>query len=697
MATQVFSPSTSELLYPVLRSAMYLGGVYGATYDRFLVTTDDYQKEACGGVPRHGLLLATRIKPFDIEVGDYAADDEVILLRVSDVARLPDDADIVPMRAEAIRGAAVGQSLDPMSKAATERSGLECKVLGTFYPDVTPGGAPILRWGSDIDTTYGGINYFVYVPGAEALSHIASFPEHTDNEVDGAQHALTIKIGTVRFASTRRRARAAHLDAAEVRVRVQDFVSRKTAILGMTRAGKSNTIKTICSATFEHAQRTNQLVGQLIFDPQGEYANPNEQDGTALRLLGAEWVRVYKLRPDPAKAEERPLNCNFFDPANIEIAHSFCVGAINQMANTGSYTAGFVSATLAPPGTIGDTAERYEMERALFAFYATLAEANFAIPVGWQGITVQMAGSLAAAILKKHPGALRLSNSAGYAHINSKDGLLDTMRFICHGVEQYGKCGGQFPEDSEFRGLGKYLESWARPDRLFGKLREVFMRDGRRPAASKEIERVRDFHNPNAKKQAEVEIIDDLGCGRLVIVDLSQGNERVAKVMADRIAAKVVEYVGNTFRNGEAARTIQVVVEEAHKLFDRSHVNANANDPWVMMAKEAAKYSLGLMFATQQATGVDEQILSETHNWVVAHLNSDKQTNELGHYYDFADFADELRRSEDVGYVRIKTLSSPYTLSVQVDKFDHEMINRARASAGLGPVPAHTPRRDGRA
>ena len=676
----------SALLRPVLSGAMYLGGVFQATYDRFMVIATDHQKEACGGVPRGGLLLATGINDLGISVGDYGADDEVVLLRVLDNAALPNESDLLQMRADAIEDAATGRFLDQFSKAKTERCAFLCTVLGTFYPGTTPKGTPALRWGSDVDTTYAGAHYFVYVPGPEALSYIASFPPYTDAEIDGAERGLRIRLGAVRCASTRRRAQKAGLADAMVNVRVSDFISRKTAVLGMTRAGKSNTIKTICTVVFEHARRTDQRIGQIIFDPQGEYANPNEQDGTALRLLGDRWIRIYKIGADPTKSDERELGYNFFDPNNAEIVHEVCAGALSSIG--GQYAAPFLSTNFSPLPPDAEPQDRNERGRALFALYAILAQAGFALPSDWRGLPVQMAGKLVAAIREKHPKALVVTKNPQFPVVKTTDGLIDAMGFICTAVEEYQSKGKRFPDDSKYRGLEDVIESWARDEKAFGQVRQVFQLRGGRPAASKALERIREFHSTSATGQVEQKIIEDLTDGRIVIVDLSHGSERVGKIMADRIAEALLAHANDEFCEGGKTMPIQVVLEEAHRIFDREHYRAERPDPWVQIAKEAAKYEIGLMYATQEVTSVDSRILSQTNNWVVAHLNSSKETGELGHYYDFADFAADLRRCEDVGYVRLKTLSSPYTLSVQVDKFDHAMINRARTSAGLKPIAA---------
>ena len=54
----------------------------------------------------------------------------------------------------------------------------------------------------------------------------------------------------------------------------------------MTRTGKSNTTKTIAAALFKLRQSpSGTRVGQLIFDPNGEYANDNPQDQGCIRNL----------------------------------------------------------------------------------------------------------------------------------------------------------------------------------------------------------------------------------------------------------------------------------------------------------------------------------------------------------------------------------------------------------------------------
>ena len=69
-------------------------------------------------------------------------------------------------------------------------------------------------------------------------------------------------------------------------IQASDFVAQRTALFGMTRTGKSNTTKTIATALFKlRSEKGGIKVGQLIFDPNGEYANAIPQDQGCLRNL----------------------------------------------------------------------------------------------------------------------------------------------------------------------------------------------------------------------------------------------------------------------------------------------------------------------------------------------------------------------------------------------------------------------------
>ena len=91
----------------------------------------------------------------------------------------------------------------------------------------------------------------------------------------------------------------------DVLIQPSDFLARRTAVLGMTRTGKSNTVKTTVSAVAIAALRDNIRIGQLIFDVNGEYANANHQDdgssiaevfNNTIRYRALEYCRTSSFR-----------------------------------------------------------------------------------------------------------------------------------------------------------------------------------------------------------------------------------------------------------------------------------------------------------------------------------------------------------------------------------------------------------------
>ena len=641
-----------------------IGGIYRLDYGSAVVLTDDFRKQEAGGVPLGGFLLAAAGNQTDD--GFVLDDEELILLRVRGTASLPNEADLVQTRLAVVRDATTsGRAFDDVTDVLTrnelQQSAFDCEVIGTFY--VLGSGNTTIKFGSDIDNVVSSAKYQVFLPSSSVLSWLASYPKTGVHE--------TLSVGTVRFASTMRRARTSGIANAQVKVHVSDFISRKTAVFGMTRTGKSNTIKTLVTAIHRFGSEHNESIGQLIFDPQGEYANVNDQDKTGLKLIGdAEKVRIYRFGADGSDPQIRPLGMNFYDLTNLDAATDFVNSIVMEQYGSYAYVKNFASIKWEEPSTTTPS-EYAEWNRARVGFYGLLYLCGFAGQSFEQAndsnstISIQFTWSKADfdEFEQQHPGVVMPpAGRSNIYRLTSPRAAKDVTLYMA------GKGGWDVSSKN------------AKDEKAFKFIADVIGWG----SAKAIIRTLTDFHAPNAHERVERQVWDDMMRGRLAIVDLSYGSGETPRIISENIVRYILNEANQRFRSNSTPVRLQIVVEEAHNLFERGAKDTAAN-PWLRLSKEAAKYGIGLMYATQEVSSVDQRILSNTSNWLVAHLNSDNETRELSHYYDFKTWAESIRRCEDVGFVRMKTYSGKYIVPVQIAKFDHSMINEARVAAQLPP------------
>lgn len=648
--------------------AIRVGAIHRLDFVEAVVLTHDKWKLDAGGIPRYSFLLATAR-----DVDQPGDDDEVLLLRVESTAPLSLESDLLAVREESLRDAlsraedpspsvVLDRHLDPFTRNRASFTGLKCRVLGTFYEDTVDGQARLV-FGADVDNFYATSTYRVLKPLGAGLSAIASYLRP---DADGGD---LVRLGAVRYAATRRRAQVSGQADAAVRVRIQDFIGHKTALLGMTRSGKSNTAKIIIAKTFIASQKRLQEgktpIGQLIFDPQGEYANANVQDESAIAGLGAEHVRIYKFGADGSEGSHvKPLAVNFFDEKQISTVQGLIAATLSQQGSAG-YVADFAATDFSGGSDPNDFSARNHASRGRLGLYAALIRAGFKTPDTFS-VSVSMKREFADALAQELQCDAFPQAGRGYVRIPG-DQVVPVVLKIAemrdNDVQPAKEFGRELPwTTTEAMATGK---SSSNSGRVRGYLNLIPMRA---------------FHDPAVSDDVAEEIYQELVAGRIVIVDLHIGSDRVIQTLSETITEHLLERHTGVFTSGNEPGHVQVMLEEAHNLFS-SKAYDDDQDVWVRLAKEAAKLKIGMLYATQEVTGVAHQVKSNTANWVVAHLNNRQELNELSKFYDFGSYADAILASEDRGFVRLKTLSSPFIVPVQIERYAKELIDEARTVA----------------
>lgn len=640
----------------------FVGNPFKIDYDKTSLLTCDDWKYGVGGIAQGCFLLAF----YENDFGEETV-HEALLLRALRPCPIPSDNSVISSRIEyfkeELKTAGKNRQIDQFTRFEFSCSGMECSILGTFYKAADGQ----IEFGADLENFYSPHLYKVYKPSGRYLQYIVNLRDN-----DGPlKPDSNFQIGTVRYSSSRKNHSESASTDEKVYMHTKDILGKRTALFGMTRTGKSNTVKKLIEATQELSNKAinntttggfqedinpyneneipKEKVGQIIFDINGEYANKNLQDGTAIFEKYKDNVTRYSVLE---KTGFEVLKINFYKdiPAGQELMR----GYFKQFGKQSDYVEDFLGVNLEKEGEL-QGGEKIRYERKIAAYKCCLKLAGFSLPVNNKLF---------------FDGCKEINDQV-------KEGGIDPKKGVSYdeAVTWFSQVWKNYDEWDYLKNYeSKKGKPWADND-LKAILR--FLTQYRSPAERGPVNSfiklrpLTKYHTTSETELFEDNICKLVRSGKVVIVDLSQGDPEIQNLYSEKICRAIFNSSMSNFIDAKPNNFIQFYFEEAHNLFPKKD-DKDLSQIYNRIAKEGAKLNLGMVYATQEVSSISSNILKNTQNWFIAHLNNEDEVKELRKFYDFSDFADALIKfsaKNDKGFVRMKTYSNPFVVPVQIALF----------------------------
>lgn len=616
----------------------FVGYVLEIGYDTVTIITSDPFKVVVGGVPRNSLLLMVPSVRVD------GAPPHFTLLRVLESAETPLSRETQQTYFELQKKSM--PELDIFTQSELQWGALKTGVLGMFYPH--PFEDNKVEFSGDVNNFVSAHKYRVYSPDDKLLNLVVNTLVPKVNR---------FMVGNLRLTECRLPLPAKSQPDVPVSISTSDFMACRTAMFGKTRLGKSNVVKLIAQSILETTKESRN-VGQLIFDINGEYANDNPQDGSkSLASAYRERCVIYALTEKP-KTASRPLKLDFYKSPDASL--SILNGLLEESGRAGSnYVKAFLSVSLPSVESVQamKPGEDVRARRKILMYWSILHRAGF----------------------ESEPSELRSLLT------NLDPGFSEKIM-----EEVYGNDKSDWPTIKDIGDVASLFEHFADADRQNKLLSSSSTKSNPKPLFDPDDDALLGFLKPrftvgsgptiikpykkyHDKKAGNfvTEIIELLEAGQTVIIDLGNAPPELMEYFSIHLSMAVFHRQVDKFSTNELGNHyLQLYFEEAHNLFSPDDKDERTKI-YRRLAKEGAKYQIGMVYSTQSVTSISKDLLGQTENFFIAHLASQDEVNALARVnIAYESMKEDIMLTKTPGYIRMLTRSHRFVVPMQARKFE---------------------------
>lgn len=616
----------------------FVGYVLELGYDSAKIITSDPYKLAVGGIPRGSFLIMT-------PVNANSAPPHFTLLRVTGGSPTPLSNQVQQTYFELHKKSM--PELDVWTQSELQWGALDCDVLGMFYAE--PTNMQQLAFSGDVNNVVSAHRYKIFAPDDALLQVIVNGTVKPENRFEiGTLRTMECGLFSTGSASK-----------IPVNISMRDFKGCRTAMFGKTRLGKSNVVKLIAQGMLE-ATKTENSVGQLIFDINGEYANDNPQDNNAsIRSAYANRCQVYALTKREG-TPSRPLRLNFYEQPEscIEILASM----LEQDNKTSNYIRSFANVKLPSIESVVslDFNEKARSIRKVQMYWAILHKAGFFADEK----RLRDLGLVSTYTKHFDPHFNKELRTTAYKAVRNNEPPEDpkTLDGLVNELEVIAQFRRANPNHALLNGKDKPPFD---PDD--GALLDFLV-----PASGSGPTILRGyigFHSANAGDFV-TEILGLIDNGKTVILDLGNATDQIRRYFSEMLSKAVFSHQEKKFvSNSLGNHFVQLYFEEAHNLFPPD--SKDLTGVYARFAKEGAKFHIGMVYSTQSPSTINKELLAQTENFFVGHLSSQDETKSLARVQiAFSGIEDDILRAKTPGYMRMLTMSHRFVIPMQAHKFE---------------------------